>query len=129
MSQSPSNSSDVKLLTAPGALPAPTPGVISSSASPSRQLSEVPKDELEHLAEEYGLDPNDYRTRQHLVAAIHDRRQLIAAMDRDAMLDVIKWGRRPVTSNASKEQIAQEIARIRSMKFAGLSPRGLLVLA
>jgi hypothetical protein len=31
-------------------------------------------------------------------------------MDREAMLDVVKWGRRPVTFNATKEQIAQEIA-------------------
>src|SRR3954447_4963006 len=129
MSQSPANPSDMKMLNAPGATAPPTPAVISTSASPSRQLSEVPKDELEHLAEEYGLDPHDYRTRQHLVAALHDRRQLIAAMDRDAMLDVIKWGRRPVTSNATKEQIAQEIVRIKSMRFVGLSHRGLVVLA
>jgi hypothetical protein len=45
------------------------------------------------------------------------------------MLDVIRWGRRPVTVSAGKEQIAQEIARIRSMKFAGLTHRGLVVLA
>jgi hypothetical protein len=45
------------------------------------------------------------------------------------MLDVIRWGRRPVTVTATKEQIAQEIARIRLMKFAGLSQRGLVVLA
>jgi hypothetical protein len=95
----------------------------------TRQMSELPKDELEHLAEEYGLDPTDYKTRQHLVAAIHERRQMIAALDRDAMIDVIRWGRRPVTVNATKEQIGQEIARIRSMKFAGLSQRGLVVLA
>jgi hypothetical protein len=95
----------------------------------TRQLSELPKDELEHLAEEYGLDPTAYKTRQHLVVGIHERRQMIAALDREAMLDVIRWGRRPVTVNANKEQIAQEIARIRSMKFAGLSPRGLVVLA
>ena len=69
------------------------------------------------------------KTQQVLVAAVHDRRQLIAGLDRQAMLDVVRWGRRPVTINATKEQIAQEIARIRSMKFAGLSHRGLLVLA
>jgi hypothetical protein len=34
-----------------------------------------------------------------------------------------------VTVNASKEQIAQEIARIRSMRFGGISKRGLVVLA
>ena len=33
-------------------------------------------------------------------------------LDRDAMLDIVRWGRRPVTINAGKEQIAQEIARI-----------------
>jgi hypothetical protein len=103
-------------------------GIISST-SPSRQLSELPKDELEHLAEEYGLDPHEYKTRQHLVAAIHDRRQMIAATDRDAMLDVVKWGRRPVSLNASKEQLAQEIVRIRSMRFGGLSQRGLVILS
>src|SRR5205085_674805 len=96
---------------------------------PIRQLSELPKDEIEHLAEEFGLDPTRYKTRQHLVAALHDRRQMIAALDREAMLDVIKWGRRPVTVNATKEQIAQEIARIHSMRFGGLSQRGLVVLA
>jgi hypothetical protein len=45
------------------------------------------------------------------------------------MLDVIKWARRPVPLNASKEQLAQEIVRIRSMRFAGLSQRGIIVLA
>ena len=102
---------------------------IVKGASPSRQLSELPKDELEHLAEEFGIDPTVFPSRQHLVAAIHDRRQAIANMDRDAMLDVVKWGRRPVAASASKEQIAQEIARIRSMSFGGLSHRGLLILA
>ncbi|HSZ54687.1 MAG TPA: hypothetical protein VK797_03445 [Tepidisphaeraceae bacterium] len=101
----------------------------AESFIPSRQLSEVPRDELSHLAEEFGLDPTKFKTRQALIVAIHDRRQLIASLDRDAMLDVVRWGRRPVTSSASKEQIAQEIARIRSMRFAGLSQPGLVVLA
>ncbi len=113
---------------APPAALATTTGMIGA-ASPTRQLSELPRDELEHLAEEYGLDPTRYKHRQHLVAALHDRRQMIASMDRDAMLDVIKWGRRPVTFNATKEQIAQEIARIRTMRFEGLSQRGLVTLA
>src|SRR6266542_88592 len=76
----------------------------------ARQLAALPKDELEHLAEEFGLEPWRYRRGgrgglQELVAAIHQRRQIIAAMDREAMLDVVKWGRRPVTINATKEQI------------------------
>src|SRR4051812_39143406 len=101
----------------------------SSTTTPARQLADLPRDELEHLAEEYGLDPTRYKRRQDLVAAIHDRRQMIAAMDREAMLDVVQWGRRPVTVNASREQLAQEIVRIPSMRFVGLSQRGLAVLA
>jgi hypothetical protein len=102
---------------------------IATGIPPTRQLAELPRDELSHLAEEFGLDPTKYKSRQALVAAIHERRQLIASLDRAAMLDVIRWSRRPVTASATKEQIAQEIARIRSMKFAGLSRPGLIVLA
>lgn len=101
----------------------------AGSDLPSRQMSEMPRDELSHLAEEFGLDPTSFKTRQQLVAAVHERRQLISTMDREAMLDVIRWGRRPVAATAGKEQIAQEIVRIQSMRFSGLSQRGLLVLA
>jgi hypothetical protein len=114
----------------PGATPpAPAPADLPAALPVPRQLAELPKDELEHLADDYGLDPTRYQTRQHLVAAIHERRQLIASMDRQAMLDVVKWGRRPVSSSATAEQIAQEIARIKTMRFSGLSQRGLVVLA
>ncbi len=109
--------------------PSAEPRATSSTASPTRQLADLPRDELEHLAEEFGIDPTRYKDRPALVAAIHDRRHLIAGLDRDAMLDVIRWGRRPVTRNASKEQIATEIARVRTMRFDGLSHRGLIVLA
>jgi hypothetical protein len=131
MSQQPGNPADVKMLPDELHDPARPPATaeIVSTMSPLRQMSEIPTDELENLAEEYGLDPHDFKTRQWLVTAIHARRQLIASMDREAMLDVVKWGRRPVTLNATKEQIAQEIARIRSMRFSGLSQRGLVVLA
>jgi hypothetical protein len=130
MPANPVNPGEMKML--PPATPAPIESVqtgITSAVGPSRQMSEMPREELDHLAEEFGLDTTRYELRQDLVAAIHDRRQMIAAMDREAMLDVVRWGRRPVTVNASKEQIAQEIVRITSMRFAGLSQRGLVVLA
>ena len=131
MSRSPTGN-EPKLLPdarGPESGPDDPPRAITQGIPPPRQLSELPRDELQHLAEEFGLDPTSYKSRQALVAAIHDRRQMIAALDRSAMLDVVRWGRRPVTANASKEQIAQEIARIRTMRFAGLSQPGLVVLA
>jgi hypothetical protein len=101
----------------------------ASPAGGARQLGNMPRDELNALAEEFGVDPSSYRTPQHLVAAIHARRQLIASLDREALLDVVRWGRRPVPLNANKEQLAQEVARIKSMKFEGLSRQGLMALA
>src|SRR4051812_45170427 len=139
MSSNPAHPGEMKML--PGGTAVPTTGAapaappttaelaITSASTPTRQMSEMPREELDHLADEFGLDPTRFQLRQHLVAAIHDRRQMIAAMDREAMLEVVRWGRRPVTANASKEQIAQEIVRITSMRFAGLSQRGLVVLA
>ncbi len=99
-----------------------------SAALPS-QMADLPKDELEALAETFGIDPTCHRTRQALVAAIHDRRQMIAGLDREAMLDVVRWARRPVSISATREALAHEIALVRSMRFAGLSQRGLIVLA
>src|SRR5437016_6255901 len=93
------NSTELKML--PGAAPMEphdvAPAEVISGVTPERQLSELPRDELSHLAEEFGLDSTAYKTRQQLVIAIHERRQMIAAMDREAMLDVIRWSRRPVT--------------------------------
>lgn len=103
-------------------------GVSVSAISP-RQLADLPTDELNNLAEEYGLEPRKFRTPQALVSAIHQRRQLIASLDREAMLDVVRWGRRPVPINATHEQLALEMIKIRSMRFDGLSERGLLALA
>src|SRR5688572_15429417 len=120
MPASSSDSTDVKMLPAgagvsqPAAARVPATGIVSvapavaHAGAPARQLSDLPKEELEHLAEEFGVDPTRHKTRQDLVAAIHDRRQMIAGLDREAMLDVVRWGRRPVTVNATNEQIAQE---------------------
>jgi hypothetical protein len=129
------NSAETKLLPGTTAAPPQTvsasagAGAITQGLKPARQLAELPKDELEHLAEDLGLDFTRYKTRQHLVAAIHERRQVIAGLDREAMLDVVRWGRRPVPINATKEQLAGEISRIHAMRFEGLSQRGLGVLA
>jgi hypothetical protein len=132
MSSNPTDPDQMKMLPgAPaGELGRPAaPNAVAPGAIAQRQLSDFPRDELETLAEEFGLEPKRYKTPQDLVSAIHARRHLIASLDREAMLDVVRWGRRPVPINASNEQLAHEIFRVRSMRFDGLSERGLLALA
>jgi hypothetical protein len=102
---------------------------VTASSSAPRQLADLPKDELQTLGEEFGLEAKRFKSPQDLVAAIHERRQLIASLDREAMLDVVRWGRRPVAINATGEMLAHEILRIKSMRFDGLSERGLVCLA
>src|SRR5436309_13888109 len=128
MSSTPINPENVKLLPATSSASSSVSHQITPTTQPSKQLADLPKDELEHLAEDFGVDATRFKTRPLLVAAIHERRQAIAAMDREAMLDVVRWGRRPVSVNASKEELAKEIVRVRSMRFEGLSQRGLIVL-
>jgi hypothetical protein len=116
-------------VTPPTVAPAPVITAVMASASAPRQLADLPKDELNTLAEEFGLEPRRYKTPQDLVAAIHGKRQLIASLEREALLDVVRWGRRPVPINATNEMLAHEILRIRSMRFDGLTERGLVCLA
>lgn len=107
----------------------PTTKQQEAHAAALAALEKLPKDELTNLAEDLGIDFTEYNTQAKLAGAVYERRMLINAMQRDAMLDVIRWGRHPVPENASKEQLAQMIARIRSMRFETLSEPGLLVLA
>jgi hypothetical protein len=64
-----------------------------------------------------------------LVSAIHARRQIIAGMNREAMADVLRWINRPPPPGASKEALAHEIVMLKTMRFEGLTQRGLVVLA
>lgn len=109
--------------------PRSAPGLVEPGIAIAAPAPKLPRDELNTLAEDYGLDPTRFDTRAQVVQALADRKSLIAELNRDAMLEVVRWGRRPVAQNATKEQLALEIARIKRMKFDGLSRDGLLVLA
>jgi hypothetical protein len=108
---------------------AAAPSAPSATTNPVRQLVDRPQEELEIIAEDLGLKPRRYKTRQQLVSAIHSRRQLIAGMNREAMVDVLRWTNRPPPPGASKETLAHEIVLLRTMRFEGLTQRGLVVLA
>jgi len=137
-SSNPTNPEEVKLLPdaqhataglplSPQAAPAVAP-TVAPAIAPARQLADRPQEELEILAEDLGLKPQRYKNRQDLITAIHARRQLIAGMNREAMADVLRWVNRPPTPGASKEALAHEIVMLRTMRFEGLTQRGLVVL-
>lgn len=90
------------------------------------KLEELPVDELIAYGRELGLGLNSQMERQHLLLRIRERQSLLANLDRESLLDIIVWARRPMRQSASKEELAREIAQIKKVETTGLSRRGLL---
>ena len=108
---------------------AQAPNATLAPRGSATELRELPLPRLSQLAAELGVDVDDHKTHPSLVAAVYDRRNLINMLDREALLDILRWARRPISANASREQLAVEAVDVKSMRFTGLSHRGLMVLA
>lgn len=100
-----------------------------TSRAGAASLSDMPDDELRHYGGELGLDLPAAIPRIELIRLLRDRQELLLQLDREAMLDVVVWARRPVRQSASKESLARQIASIDVSRYDGLSERGLRVLA
>lgn len=103
--------------------------VTSGDVKGTVAISELPLDELIAYGRQLGLELDPKMGQGELLRRVRGRQELLVELDRDAMLDVVVWGRRPVRQSASKEQLAKEIASIKKMDFKGLSDRGLVALA
>ncbi|MFQ5491240.1 MAG: hypothetical protein ACE5GE_11000 [Phycisphaerae bacterium] len=95
----------------------------------SPTLSDLPDDELIEYGRDLGLDLADGVARGELLRLIRRRQELLLELDRQAMLDVVIWARRPVRRSASKEALARHIAQLQLGNLAGLSDAGLEALA
>ena len=95
----------------------------------SAAISELPLDELIHYGRQLGLSLDAEMMQGEILRRIRERQDLLAALDRRAMLDIVVWARRPVRESASKERLAGEISAIGKMDFDGLSDAGLTALA
>lgn len=115
--------------TPPTPAAANLPAPLAVVTPPRQQLGDLPIEELRMIAEEFGVDGKSENNKPDLIAAIHKRRQLIASLDRAAMIDVVHWAGKTPPVGAANEQLAIEIVQCRSMRFTGLSDRGLLAIA
>lgn len=92
------------------------------------KLDELPADELILYGRDLGLNLDAELEPQQLLLRIRERQALLSQLDREALLDVVVWARRPVRQSSSKEELAREIAAIKRVDTRGLSRRGLLTL-
>jgi hypothetical protein len=98
-------------------------------AKKTMAISELPVDELIVYGKQLGLELDPRMGQGELLRRVRERQELLVDLEKDALLDIAVWARRPVRQSASKEQLAKEIAAIKKMDFVGLSDRGLDALA
>jgi len=103
--------------------------VKSEDVKKTLAISELPIDELIDYGKQLGLELNAKMGNGELLRRVRERQELLIELDKDALLDIVVWARRPVRQSASKEQLAKEIAAVKKMDFAQLSDRGLRALA
>jgi hypothetical protein len=101
----------------------------SGDAKKSMAISELPVDELVDYGKQLGLVLDPKMGHGELLRRVRERQELLIDLDRESLLDIAVWARRPVRQSASKEQLAKEIASVKKMDFRGLSDRGLYALA
>lgn len=101
----------------------------SEDVKRSRVISELPLDELVVYGKQLGLELDPNMGHGELLRRVRERQELLIELERDALLDIVVWARRPVRQSSSKEQLAKEIASIKKMDFKNLSDRGLFALA
>jgi hypothetical protein len=92
-------------------------------------LDQLSPTALAAYGERLGLKLDPSAPTESLLSAVRGRQRMLLAMNRDAMIEVVVWGNRPVHASASKEELAAEIARIVKMDFKGLSEGGIDILA
>lgn len=92
-------------------------------------IDELPMDELIHYGRQLGLSADEKGDRSELVGRVRARQELLRLLERQALLDIVIWARRPVRESASKEQLVKEIAGVGKMDFEGLSDEGVAALA
>lgn len=103
----------------------------SSYAGPDEiaALEKLPHDELLRHGRDLGLELSDDLPSSEVVRRVAARRRLIAELDREGLMEIIRWARRSVADVATKELIVREIRSIDKTNYDALSRRGLETLA
>jgi hypothetical protein len=101
----------------------------SEDSKKTMAISELPVDELIVYGKQLGLELDPRMGHGELLRRVRERQELLVELEKEALLDIVVWARRPVRQSASKEQLAKEIASIKKMEFRDLSDRGLYALA
>lgn len=133
MSRGPSNRSETSTISKKRSHGVIMPAMSSApqiqpTANAADALKRMPHDELLVLGRAIGLDLSDDLPSDELVRRVAARRLLLNDIDRDGLLEVLRWSRRSMSDNATNEDIAREIVKIDKTNYDALSRRALVTL-
>jgi hypothetical protein len=89
----------------------------------------LPEDELRRYGRELGLAISPRSTRFEVLDRVRARQALLMRLERDHLLELIKWARIPVRRSESRDGLARRIAGIKQVNFDDLSDDALRTLA
>lgn len=92
-------------------------------------LSRADRGQLLQAADRLGFRPEPDVDEHTLAEMILLRRQMLEDLDRDCLVELLRWADRPVVQEATALEMARELMGVRKMTFAGLSPEALRALA
>lgn len=103
---------------------------VNENASEQLRLDQMPVEELKTLAGQLMVRVPSSAGRTDLAGAIGPRLELIEGIDREALLSIAVWGRRPVARSADKLALVREISQLefRLFDYDGLQCDGLMAL-
>ncbi len=99
------------------------------ASNESESFGRMPHDELLRYGRSLGLELTDDLNSDELVERVRRRRELLESLEREGLLEVIRWSRRAVRENAAKEELAREISTVDKTNYESLSRRALVTLA
>ncbi|NLX03595.1 MAG: hypothetical protein GXY33_00470 [Phycisphaerae bacterium] len=92
-------------------------------------LDQMPAEELRVLAGHLMVHMPATADRDSVAAAVTRQLVILDGIEREALLDVVVWARRPVSRSAGKLELVREISQLRFVSYKGLSLRALAALA
>lgn len=102
----------------------PTDTVQTAAALSQRSL-----EELLHLGMNLGLALEVDTPREEIIRRIRRRQELLLELDRNDLVTVLAWAKRPVDPKAGKDALAREITAIQRTDYEHLPLPGLATLA
>lgn len=101
----------------------------TATLPPPPALESLPTGELVTLAADLGLPAEPNTSREDLVRSIRCRRELLARLDAQTLVEIVTWAGKPPASTTDRIALVRQVASLRKWTYHRLSHKALVALA